>query len=450
MLSDKTYSSFIDCFNRYDLISQGFVEKYPITKFISKCDKEDDSFINKTKACISNGKKVNVIYIGFGRISNAIHRASVMNDQLATIENNRLVPLPINYYAFDSNKENKEDKNSVFYYEKFLSDMKNLSDEEKKEYFELPNTPCNFTFTPHNINSFEFFTSLLDILKNDIDNTFNQIIISFGSDMDNLDYALKLLELFRQYKITRFHIYIRIKSSSLTGLSLLDNNDVDFFGGDDEFINHEVIVNDELHDIAKIINGQYDLTSGFGEDWYSKTAIKQLSSIYSGLNLRLKLNLLGYDYEFKNEKSNINDHNIYFKQLASKLTNKMDLEYEEYLFDGKEFNEANALAYQEKLRWNAFYIYHGYKPMKINDIHFDDNSNRIYKDDDLLKTHGCLTTVWGLDEYHRLIAKIISEKKNDSFEDALNDTQTYKYDYMLMNNFDKLFDVNSKYVLIKK
>ena len=96
-------------------------------------------------------------YIGFGRISNAIHSASVMNDQLTTIKDGRLIHFPINYYAFDSDESNKEDKNSVFYHDKFLSDISNLSEQELKQYFEMPNNPCNFKFKACHINSFDFF-----------------------------------------------------------------------------------------------------------------------------------------------------------------------------------------------------------------------------------------------------------------------------------------------------
>lgn len=447
ILSDSTYSSFIECFNGNDLIAQEFVEKYPITKFMPLQDTPDDVFINTNKACINTGKNANVVFIGYDDLAKSLFKSSVMNDQLTTIENGRVVPLTINYYALDENDTNKEDKNSIFYYDDYLNSLDNPNNNE--EYFEKPAKPCNFTFIPYGVNKSEFYKSLVNLFTKDLVDTYNQVIVSFGNDMENLDYSLKLLLLFKQYNVKRFHIFTKIKSSRVNELSIFNNPYVTFFGSDDEFINHNVIVNDELHDIAKIINGQYDLSRGFGEDWYSKSAIKQLSSIYSGLNLRLKLNLLGYDYTDKTLGFDANQHKVYFEDLTNKLSDKMDLPYEDYLFDGKEFSVANALAYQEKLRWNAFYIINGYRPMKKKDIYFDKTSKRVYKDSDDLRQHACLTSVWGLDAYHRLIAKLVSENTNISFDKALDDTQTYKYDYMLMNNFDKLFSEKSKYVLVK-
>ncbi len=447
ILSDKTYSSFIECFNKNDLISQEFIEKYPITKFMPLQDTTDDVFINTDRACINTGKNVNAVFIGYDELAKSLFRSSVMNDQLTTIENGKLVPLRIKYYAFDENIANKEDKNSIFYYDDYLNSLDNPNNNE--EYFEKPAKPCDFTFIPYGVNKSEFYKSLVNIFTKDLENTYNQVIVSFGNDMENLDYSIKLLLMFKQYKVKRFHIFTKIKSIKLSEISILNEPNVTFFGSDGEFINHNVIVNDELHDIAKIINGQYDLLSGYGEDWYSKSAIKQQSNIFAGLNLRLKLNLLGFDYENKTLNYDVNAHKLNYEELTKMLPEPKKLPYEDYLFDGKEFSKSNALAYQEKLRWNACYIINGFKPMKKSDIYFDKKTNRVYKDDDYLREHGCLTSVWGLDKYHRLVAKLISENTNVSFDEALKDSQTYQYDYMFIDYFGRLFDEKSKYILVK-
>lgn len=183
--------------------------------------------------------------------------------------------------------------------------------------------------------------------------------------------------------------------------------------------------------------------------WTNLSSIKKLSNVYAGLNFRLKLNLLGYDL-VKNTGDNFDKE--LNEQLIDRLSlqvPKIDAPYEDYLyFNTDSFNSANALSYQEKLRWNAFYIANGYALMKKTDIKVL-SEQEIIKDDDYKKLHACLTTVKGLDEYHRLLACELSKISGKTIAEELVNVNTYKYDYAVLDVI-KAFDQNSSMVIVKR
>ena len=92
----------------------------------------------------------------------------------------------------------------------------------------------------------------------------------------------------------------------------------------------------------------------------------------------------------------------------------------------------------------------GYIPMKINDVKID--NNKVKKDDDNVKQHICLTTYQDLDLWHHKFAKLLSQINDKQIEENLINEQTYQYDYMLVGQFESLFEdlENNKLLLIKK
>lgn len=183
--------------------------------------------------------------------------------------------------------------------------------------------------------------------------------------------------------------------------------------------------------------------------WTKLSSIKKLSNVYAGLNLRLKLNLLGYDLKANN--GNNFDSKIKEKLVArlAEQTPNPDAPYEEFLYFNKDgFNSAHAISYQEKLRWNAFYIANGYALMQKSDIKVI-SANQIIKDNDVKKLHGCLTTVEGLDAYHRLLAEELSKISGKTVEEELVEVNTYKYDYSVLDVV-KSFDSNSLLVIVER
>jgi hypothetical protein len=249
--------------------------------------------------------------------------------------------------------------------------------------------------------------------------------------------------------VENYHIFIRLKAEREEYKAFFDSQKITFFGGESYILNHSIIVDEALMARAKTVNSSYEEKKKAISKWTKLSSIKKLSNVYAGLNLRLKLNLLGYDL-VQNDGQNFDDKLV--SELVSRLENQtppVDAPYQDYLYFYKDgFNSANALSYQEKLRWNAFYLDNGYALMKKTDIKVISN-DQIIKDDDSKKLHACLTTVEGLDEYHQLIAKELSKISNKTLEQELVNADTYKYDYSVLDVI-KTFKEDSPMVIVKR
>ncbi len=455
-------AAFIDCFNRHDLISLNFIENHPITRFLPQ------EFIDYETATIKNDKQINVMYIGFGKVAKALYRSQLMNDQLVTIKktsdgSRHIESFKINYYAFDHQVDGLNNKNNSFYSDRYDN---NINKYTTDEYFDSIPKLNNLKYFPLELDSNEVFLKINKILFNNEDNnTFNRIIVSFKDDIDNIDYALKLKELFYKNGYNensdRYEIFVRIRDSDSVNIvnKLLGDKHIKIFGNISNIFNHDIIVKEKQMNIAKLINSEYKKGKGlYATGWYELPYIKQFSNLYASINLRLKLNLLGYDYKITNY---LIDNNNCIDKLNEILSfNSSINDYKDYLFfknikPNTRLLAIHLLAYQEKLRWNAFYLMHGYVPMKINSIEVRNINGKLKqkKDDDDLCVHGCITTYEGLDKYHMLLAILTCNHNDKSIEYNLNDVHTYKYDYMLINKFNDIFSneklSNEYYQLIK-
>ena len=487
----KEFSPFINFFNRFELTSLKFNEEYPITKYISHLVDEDlgaiyndggseeisidyiDSRTNEmTTINVKNeySKAINVIYLGYGRSSREIHRGSIMNNQLVSIDkNNKLSNHLINYFAFDKNSFSAEYKNNIYYQNRFEN---NKDEYDKDTYYERMEPTSRFYPISVDINTNEFYYDIIKIAK--MNNSYTSIVISLAEDLDNIDYALKLVQLFKQLNISKYHLFVRIKEKNQNTIELLNDDNITFFGWKQSVLNHDVIVNDDLLNLAKMTSKKYSEKnkSLLYLGWYNLSPIKQKSNIYANLNIRVKLNLIGYDYDVIDS---IADNEILLEEIENKLIAKKD-SYDDYLFFNKKEKPclANIISFQEHSRWNSFYIGNGYVPLPKNDIkliEYNDNDGntkyRMYKDNDDLRMHACLTTYQDLDNYHRDYAKILCSNKKycaqvlklsldeldklsdeEVFNRVITLEQTYQYDYNLIESFGKIFK-NSKYKLKK-
>ena len=437
ILEDKEFTAYINCFNKYELIARKFVQNYPVTKFIPS------GFFDYEKGVIKENKKINVLYVGFGETSSALLETSIINDRLVSTEDGKVKELFVNYYIYDKEKCKNESTNSAFYNDRYLN-----IDYSKGEYFERIEKIVNLNYKCVDIGRKEGSCEYQERLKCG-ENEFNNIVIALGSDAENIDTAIKTIMFLRQNDIENHHIFIRLKTESEEYKDYFSKEKVTFFGDEGFIINHSVIVDEALIQRAKDLNRSYEEKRKAINKWVNLSAIKKLSNIYAGLNLRLKLNLLGYDLQKNNGKNFDNRINEKLICKLSKETPRIDSPYQDFLFfNGKGFNSANAIAYQEKLRWNAFYIVNGYAPMNKEEIKVQ-SINQIVKDDDEKKLHGCLTTVEGLDEYHRLIAQKLGEITGESEQELLKEVNTYKYDYMVLDAI-KTLDKDSPMVIVKR
>lgn len=443
ILENKDIAAFIDCFNRYELFALDFVEKNPITEHLPA------SFINDELGVINSNKTINVIYLGFGKVCKTLHRVQLMNDQLPTIKNNKIGKYKINYYAFDKDEQDDNaDKNMSYFFRRYDENIASYSTEE---YLPSLEKLDNLVLEKVNIESYKLINHIENILKQgNKEDVYNRFIISYGEDIDNIDMALKITAILQEHNYENYEVYVRVKGKFPAAIKLLENKKVNIIGDIPSVFNHDVIINERLLELAKLLNRKYNSKRLSDSSWYSLSTIKQSSNTYSSLNVRLKLNLIGYDY-IREDKEVSNEEII--NEIQEKLLFKKE-SYDDYLFFKKNKNKpVHSLAYQEHLRWNAFYIGNGYVPLKKTEIELLEAEGTygpsFYKDDSVLKLHACLTTFEGLDEYHKLLANLLSKANKKSLEENLNTVETYKYDHMLIEDFKTIF-TNSNYRLVRR
>ena len=442
ILENRSIAAFIDCFTRYELFALNYIERNPITEHLPS------SFINENLGIVEHDKAINVIYLGFGKMAKTLHRVQLMNDNLPTIEDNVMKKYNISYYAFDKDEKANEDKTMSFFFKRYDENTRKYS---TKKYFPSVDKLDNVDFQVVNIESYTIISEILNIIKkNKNEKSYNRFIISYGEDIDNIDMAIKVSALLKEQGYENYELYVKVKGKFPSAIKLLEDKRVNVIGDIDSIFNHDVIVNERLYELAKLVNKKYHSKRLKDSPWYTLSTIKQASNVYSSLNIRLKLNLLGYDY-IREDK--VVDNSIMLKEIESKVefTKKS---YEDYLFyKTNNFKPVHSLAYQEHLRWNAFYIANGYVPLEKDKIKCLDPNGEygpsFYKDDGVLNLHACLTTYEGLDDYHRLLAELLTKENNKTLEENLNTVETYKYDHMIVESFKPMFE-NSNYRIVKR
>lgn len=414
---DENPNLFIRVFSRYELIARKFVTNFTIPALL------DNSFYNENKT-IKEEKEINVIFYGFGKVNASLFTMFCQNNQLVGLIDNKLVSKPVNYYVFDKNEFAVNDKRINYL-------MRNFDEFEKD--FEVIEKPCNFNTLNYDINSYEATSKIKEITNNK--NSYNIIFVSYGSDYENAETAIWLKG---QLNAKNTKIVARLKKQKLNDDSIV------YFGNELAVINHLYIVNEELQQLAKDIDGQYSKLFTLNEldlenYWDNLSQIELYSNYYSAMNIKFKLNLMGLDLTKDEDAVSITMEEfmaIYHENENNNLDN-----YQKY-FDT---SLRNVIAYSEKLRWNAFYLFNGYRPMPAEMIKITDSE--IYRKDHAKRLHACLISHQGLDSLHNFLLKHPDNKGRYS----LNDIDFYKYDYMCFDNpndnlIEKLFEKGYKII----
>src|SRR5690606_1390028 len=112
-----------------------------------------------------------------------------------------------------------------------------------------------------------------------------------GSDFENAQTAKWIQNEFGQFKPV---IACRLKKIKI------ENKDIIYFGNEAEIISHEYIIDDEILSFAREINAIYNSLDNkgyleFEREWDKLNQIELYSNLYAGVNLKFKLNLLGFD-----------------------------------------------------------------------------------------------------------------------------------------------------------
>ncbi len=475
--------------NKYKLVAMDFVNKYPLTQFM------DESQINYDTATIKPDVAVNVALVGFGKTNQQIFLTSVANNQFLSFSDNdgTLKPIQknVNYYIYDK-QNSKNDKNLNHNYFRCSNEL------PEGELLPLPfehedgvadYKPASETFHALDVNDEKFYASLKSnlVAKDGVSN-FNYLVISFGTDLENLDFAEKICDKLKEwdaYSYTR--VFVKVRNDDLKN-SYEDTSKQEYiiFGNERELVyNVSQIVDEKTEAMAldrhicytvaynrKALSDEYEseverkcaegcsaeeleaLAASYRqhqsdsvedwkrkaiEEWYGFSQFQREANTYAVLSLRMKLQLMGFDYVHGTEKGAEDEYMARYQAGDA-------IEYEQpepieglsvvkYSLDFRHDTMRERMAMQEHQRWIAYMITCGFVPETLENI-----KKGRYKDFEI-RRHSNLTTFDGLVEWRKIKAANTGRSESDC--------DVIKYDYQLMDNCAELLNKHD-YRIIKR
>ena len=441
--------------NKYKRIAVDFIDKYPMSKFLG------DAIDHKT-ALVRESANINVALIGFGKTNQQIFLTSVANNQFMTENKDKKLELKkVNYRIFDKMyPDNIKNLNHTYY--RFKNEME-LSDRTK--YLPLPSKPANDKYFSFEINCPSFYFILRDFLKTK--DSLNYVVICFGTDLENIDMAQKLVEKAQEWKVTNYKIFVKVRS----GKSQADifKNENCFMIGNEKEVAYDIgeITNNKIEEMAKKRDLIYRLEKAVKNkkgakltdeerqnveveakyNWYvDLSQIERDSNVYGVLSIRSKLNMMNMDYCAKADAGdkNVIDSDTYTK-LYDDEGNIGKSEQFEFGYPENDTSKRGVFAVQEHYRWNSYMISRGLVPATIEDILteyktkngeivLDENGNpefsngKNYK----LRRHGNITTMDGLNRFRELVYERDLEKNPEKASRVSSDV--IKYDYQILDD----------------
>jgi len=400
------YRTRITLFSRNELLARVFVDKNPYTKHMPREFFGDDT-------SLKDGVKLNLFLLGYGALSGEICRQFVINNQFAVQKDGEYHASPIRLSVYDKTA----DKNAWSLCG--LPNALRILEENQTEYFPMPEYPYEVDCVKD--GGYEFDT-IREIANKALDeDSFSYIIVDTGNVYRNIEIAEKFSLLLD--KCNCYHIFVRNRSIALT------HDRITCYGDTGSVFTHDVIVGDALVGLARDVNRFYS-----GKDtWNDLSYFGMASNIALAQNLRLKLNLLGVDYQ--------NDGRGEGLDLASELPAKLgDATDYESCFG---VSVRNALLAQEHFRWNAFHLLAGYLPMKRCRVKVWEENGKIKKTikDDTLKKHACITTFAGLHALSNELSARANEIAGGKTYTA-KDFDYYRYDDLLLRAIPGFLEEN--------
>lgn len=402
--------------NKHELLARNFCVNQNFAYYLPK-----DFFDGVT---LKKDKKITVNLIGCGKTGTAMLKALIINNQFVTKVNKKYACYQIEYNVYDKEEESVKNPVTCFFnsYKKFI----------KSKEVPSPEEPCIINVHKSNIK-----TEYSDIHFAENENEFTFTIICLNKTIDNCQIASSLS---KKLNLDRNVIFYNVDYRNEV---FTDNGKLVPFGFKSETLKHDIVVNNTLGLLADLSNKaywelKYKGTNKKPESFHSLSLIKKMSNIYADLNIKFKLNLLGLDM--------VKDENVkgLTKAEYKKIYNLSSIKkYEDYFKE----SDVNALAFQEHLRWCAFYIMNGYTTLEPSKFTFDKENNDVNTKDEVNKKHGCLTTFYGLDIVHKKVQEILKENKVN--RELFNDIETYRYDFSLLDNIYEFLDL-AGYKLIEK
>ena len=431
--------------NRFQKVAISFIDRYPFTKFM------DERHLDYSTACVRDGVDINVCMIGFGKVSQQIFLTSVANNQFITEGEKGAQLKAVKYHIFDRvSAENNKNLNHNYYR------LRNeCGDVNTKDYLPLPELPASEQYYHLDINDTRFYNTIRQVVSRS-ENDVNFAIISFGSDLENIDMARKLIAKRREWGIANLVIFVRVKDWKKDEHLLNDENCFVFGDEKTDVYNIDEIVRDKIFRMAHMRNElyalEYQITSGkqldldlylttkaqANADWFKKkNQIERESNLYGCLSLRSKLNMIGLDYCEQTLDLPALSEKEYLARYATgdpivyeASSDLLDKKVVRYTLDFPK-SLRNNLAILEHYRWNSFMISKGMIPASLEQIEHERvvvdgeekfTNGKNYK----LRRHGNLTTFDGLVDFRKIVARRDNASEFDK--------DVIKYDYQIMDD----------------
>ena len=448
----KKSSGQVRYINKYKLIALDFTLKHPLTEYMGEEE------IDYESATLKNDVDLNVVMVGYNKTMQEVLVTSIANNQFATLENGSLIEKAVNYSIFAKKDGENTEKNLNHTYYRYVFDREEMLNNSDK-YLALPEVPANVNFVPKDVNDHEFYKCVKEALVPKKDRrVFNQIIVAYGSDIENVDISEKLSIKIKEWGIEdKTKVYVKVRSRELAERIIKDEYKevcalITFAGDKDVVYNTRNIVAEDIETMARDRHLAYAVCDALQEGksekeakanalkkWYSWAQPQRDANVYGVLSIRMKLNLMGYDYQKGEQNEEINN------AFMAKYQKGDEIVYKEKTVGEKKLIEYNnnfvkgslreRMAIQEHQRWNAYMITQGVIPSTKEEIAREKGKNLT------LRRHGCLTTFDGLLEYRAIMAK--ANDSNEELEDVI------RYDYQLLDDVIWLLKRNGM-ALIKK
>ncbi len=445
--------------NKYQMMAVDFIDKHPFSSFMT------DEHIDYQTSYIKDGVNINALMIGFGKTNQQIFLTSVANNQFIKKGKTGTELKKVNYHIFDKQPA-ENNKNLNHNYNRYKNECAGV---DEKDYLPLPDYPAIEKFYRLDVNDMGFYNEIRNVV-NGSEKDLNFIIIAFGSDLDNIDMAQKLIAKCKEWGVENVYIFVKVRGEH-KGHDLHENKNCFIIAGEDQAVyDLEKILGDDLFKMAQMRNEVYDMEyevtsnaeplterrvneirENARKNWYlKKSQLERDSSLYCCLSLRSKLNLMGLDYVAETDaraglteqeyldiyaKGDMPDRDFYTVKVDGKPIVHYTLQFK----DGRRKN----LAVHEHLRWNSYMISKGIVPASIEQIKTEKRADgkftngRNYE----VRRHGNLTTFDGLVEFRKMVAD-----RDNACEESKD---VIKYDYQLLDDAYWLLKKNN-FKIIKK
>lgn len=461
--------------NKYQKMAIDFIDKYPYTRFMSA------KHIDYTSSCVKQGVDINAVMIGFGNTNRQIFLTSVANNQFIESTPKGVAIKKVKYHIFDKSFKDKKgdcgcdagDKNLNHNYFRFKNETAGVDD---GKYLDFPDYPAEENFHHLDINDQDFYNEIRKVLTRSHDDV-NFVIIAFGSDLENIDMAEKLIAKTKEWDVSNATVFVKIRSTS--NLSLAQGKTYIPICAEDEVVyNMDNILGDKIFKMSMLRDAvyslEYEVSSANGNitqenvervkreahrNWFeSKTPHERESNLYCTLSLRSKLNMMGLDYCCEGEEGDALGEEEYLKIYAGE--DMPDTTSIPFTADGKpiikytlDFKKSRRgdMAIHEHYRWNSFMITKGFVPATKQQIleEFDEKKKRFTNGKNYaLRRHGNLTTFDGLVEFRQLVAKR-DIRDGETMAEAEARKDVIKYDYQLLDDAHWLL-TNAGFKIIRR